>query len=375
MARIKTNVKGNDFDWNKIIEFGISPKYVPIPSAEEAKSVKIARDINIGIPPTAYPVSFYVDGITITASEVRPTMRVQNNLVQNLTNKICLIIQLDDELWQFIELDDILDAKGLQILKDWISREKTRLLAIANEYEQNNRQLYHFMYDVIGLCKAASRISSEDASKIMGDTTTALILLHNRVHAEVYSEYKFENSNIELLPNKENSKKPDLKIDETFVDIKSILITDSKDKENLLKNFKKKIKEDIIEKEEEKEQIGKTGTFFVAVWSGIIGSIFYTTFQKMKNDKMFHDVKFHEKIPPFEENKVMLILPSPLAFQNYYLVMDKKRIRRIADYLAGKGYGHIMKLESMSYLALSNIRKGCSFGVTGKNPIMIFKVT
>lgn len=364
------------FNWNKIVEFGISPKYVPILSAEEAKSAKIARDIYVGIPPKTYSVSFYVDGLVITADGVRTIMRAQNNLVPNLaSDKTCLIIQLDDELWQFIEIEDILDAKGLEILKDWIAKNKSRLLTIANEYEQHSRQLYHFMYDVIGLCKAVSRLSPEYATQIMDDTTTALILLHNRVHAEVCSDYKLKGMNVELLPNKDNLRKPDLKINGTFTDIKSILITDSRNKENLLKNFKNRIKKDIMEKEEEKDQIGKKGTFFIVVWSGIIGSIFYTMFQKMRNDKIFSGVEFYEEIPPFEENKAILVLPSPIAFQNYYLVMDKKKVRRISDYLAGKGYGDIMKLESMSYLALTNIRKGCPFGVTGKNPIMIFKVT
>jgi len=27
----------------------------------------------------------------------------------------------------------------------------------------------------------------------------------------------------------------------------------------------------------------------------------------------------------------------------------------------------------MKYLALNNIRKGCEFGVTGENPMLIFK--
>lgn len=365
-----------DFNWDKIVVLGFSPQYVPIPSPEKAKSANVARDIYVGIPPKGYPISFYIDGIVITATGVKFVMKATDDLLPNSNyDKLCLVIQLDDELWQFIELESILDSKGLQILNDWIGKNKPMLLTIANEYEQHGRQLYHFMYDVIGLCKAVSGLSTVDCFQILESTATAQILLHNRVHAEVYSYYKSKGLVTELIPNKENLKKPDLEIGETFADIKSILITDSKDKEKLLKNFKKKIIEDIIEKENEKDQIGKKGTFFIVVWSGIIGSIFYTTYQKMKNDSIFSNVKFYEEIPPFEENKAVLVLPSPLAFQNYYLVMDKKRIRRISDYLAGNGYSHIMKLESMSYLALTNIRKGCPFGVTGKNPIMTFKVT
>ncbi|MGB9002372.1 MAG: hypothetical protein WCC52_01010, partial [Nitrosotalea sp.] len=167
---------------------------------------------------------------------------------------------------------------------------------------------------------------------------------------------------------------PDLQINGTFADVKAILIV-GRYKDKLLKNFEDKFTNNIIEKEKEKNQIDQDGTFFIAIWSGVVSSILYTVYNKMKTDSVFNGVKIYDEIPPFEANKIIFVLPSPIAFKNYYLVMDKQRSSRIIDYIRRKGYEKIKKHDSLSYLALINIRKGCSFGLTGQNPIIHFKLT
>ena len=126
---------------------------------------------------------------------------------------------------------------------------------------------------------------------------------------------------------------------------------------------------------EENNQIGSQGTFFVAVWSGVVSSIFYEVFNKMKMNPIFAGIKIYDKVPPFEEQKVVFVVPSPNAFQNYYLVVDRKRVVRIASYIEKKGYDKIQKKDSMSYLSLINVRKGCAFGITGRMPMIMFKLT
>jgi len=291
-----------------------------------------------------------------------------------LKEPICLIMELDGDTIQFIELDGIFDAAELKVLECWVTKENNSLIKIANEYEQYDRQFYHFMYDVIGITKGIAKWSLQDQESFLNETKTAIGLLHNRVHAEIFSNYKSNGTMIDLFPSKHNStKKPDLQIDNILVDVKAILLT-GRYHDKLLKHFKNRL-DKILKKEEENKQIGNQGTFFVTVWSGVVSSIFYTVFDQMKTNPVFAGVEIYEKVPPFEERKVIFVLPSPTAFQNYYLVVDRKRAVRIVDYIMKKGYDKIQKKDSMSYLSLINIRKGCPFGITGNMPMIMFKLT
>ena len=230
------------------------------------------------------------------------------------------------------------------------------------------------MYDVIGIAKAIAKWTSGDQESLLNETKTAIVLLHNRVHSEIFSDYKSNGTRIDLFPpNPNNTKKPDLKINNTLVDVKAILLT-GRNYEKLLKHFKNRL-EKILEEEKENNQIGNQGTFFVTVWSGVVSSIFYTVFNKMKMNPIFAGIRIYDNVPPFEEQKIIFVLPSPNAFQNYYLVVDRKRAVRIVDYVEKIGYGKIQKKDSMSYLSLINVRKGCPFGVTGSMPMIMFKLT
>ena len=368
--------KSEEFDFENINLIGIGVASAPV-SPKDARLPRTAHDMYMGIYPIQFRSSLYVDGISLNSKGVvQVATKFRDNSIPILApEKMCIIMELNNNTVQFMELDGILDSKGLQILHDWIQKDKSLLLTIANEYEQHDRQFYHFMYDLIGLVKAISKLSPSEASQIMDNTRTAQTLLHDRVFAEVYLEYVEKGSNPQLLPIKaSSSKKPDLQINGIFADVKAILIT-GRYKEKLLKNFDNKLTNDILEKEKEKNQIDQNGTFFIAIWSGVVSSILYTVYNEMKNDSVFKGVKIYDEIPPFEANKVIFVLPNPTAFKNHYLVMDKQRVSRIIDYIRRKCYDKIKKYDSMSYLTLINVRKGCPFGLTGQNPAIHFKLT
>jgi len=367
-------VKKGEFNWESVNMIEFNPKHVPIPQGADARKPRVANALYLGQYPKNYSEAYFIDGIRISKNGVRFLMKVRESTVPTLKETICLIMELDNDTIQFIELDDMLDAAELKILESWLTKENETLLKIANEYEQYDRQFYHFMYDIICIAKTISKWPLQDIESFLNETKNAIGLLHNRVHAEIFSNYKSNGTVIDLFPSKPNStKKPDLQIENTFVDVKAILLT-GKYYDKLLKHIKNRL-EEIIEKEEKNKQIGEQGTFFVTVWSGVVSSIFYTVFNKMKSDPVFAGVKIYDTVPPFEEQKVVFVLPSATAFQNYYLVVNRKRAVRIADYVAKKGYDKIQKQDSMSYLALINVRKGCSFGVTGSAPMIMFKLT
>jgi len=245
-------------------------------------------------------------------------------------------------------------------------------LTIGTEFEQHERQIYHFLYEILAMFHAFKNISEEKQQEILDDTQTATSLYHNRILAEVLSGYSQKGAFVESYPSNDN-RKPDLKIGNILVEIKTLLITGN-DRHELMCEFARKLREEKIEKEEEKQQVGPCGSFFVGVWSGIVNSIMYTAFHDGVITGFPNSTcQFYQTLPPLNEKKVILIIPTNDSFQNNYLVFDRDKICDVVDYLAGEGYEKIQEGKSMKYLVLNNIRKGCEFGVTGENPMMIFK--
>ena len=115
-------------------------------------------------------------------------------------------------------------------MEKWVNENKKLLLKIGNEYEQNERQTYHFMYDLVSLFKSIEDYS--ELKSLLDEIHSGLNLFHNRIQAEIYSAYKQIEIPITLSPTIVNSsKKPDLKIKDTISDVKTILLTNPKNRE------------------------------------------------------------------------------------------------------------------------------------------------
>lgn len=366
--------KSEELQWDSLELFGFGPKTVPILEGKNARKPRIANKLYLGNFPKEYKTSFGIDGIILENKNIRFDFKSRDHSIAVEKEPICFVMELEQDTIQFVELDNMLDSASLKILDAWITDENKTLLEIANEYEQFNRQFYHFMYDVIALSKAISSWDEKEQKKLLNETRSALILLHNRIQAEVTSEYRSDGKNVMLFPPKPvDGHKPDMQISNVYTDVKTIIIPGLQ-KHKLLKNFVKRLKK-IIDEEQKENQIGKSGTFFVGIWSGFLSSIFYASFKKFQNNQVFKKVKLYDSIPSIDKEKVIFVLPSPNAFLNYYLVVERSRAVRISNFIYKKAFEKIQKSDVFSYLALINVRKGCPFGLTGKNPMIIFKLT
>jgi hypothetical protein len=366
--------KSEKLQWGSIELVGFAPKTVPIPEGKDARKPRIANKLYLGHFPKEYRTSFGINGIQFKNNKINFNIKARDHFIPVEKDSICFVIELEQDTIQFIELDDMLDSSSLKILDTWITNSNEILLSIANEYEQYNRQFYHFMYDVIALSKAISRWEEKEQKKILNETKSALILLHNRIQAEITSEYRHNGERVMLFPPKpKDTHKPDMQISDVYADVKTIIIPGLQ-KNKLLKNFVKRLEKIILEEQKE-NQIGKSGTFFVGIWSGFLSSIFYTSFKKFQNTEVFRDVTLCDTIPSIEKEKIIFVLPTPKAFFNYYLVVERSRAIRISNFIYKKAFEKIQKADVFSYLTLINVRKGCSFGLTGKNPMIIFKLT
>ena len=373
MSNFRTVRQDPNFDWEQVDVSALFPKRIPPPTPAEARIPKTAIELKVAKGPDEFLEAFYVDGFGINEDGIYFNSRNRSFAFPNWKlDGICLNVKLDTETWEFISLEKHFSDTEISKISDWVTNRNQRLLTIGTEFEQHERQIYHFLYEILAMFHAFKNISEEKQQEILDDTQTATSLYHNRILAEVLSGYSQKGAFVESYPSNDN-RKPDLKIGNILVEIKTLLITGN-DRHELMCEFARKLREEKIEKEEEKQQVGPCGSFFVGVWSGIVNSIMYTAFHDGVITGFPNSTcQFYQTLPPLNEKKVILVIPTNDSFQNNYLVFDRDKICDVVDYLAGEGYEKIQEGKSMKYLVLNNIRKGCEFGVTGENPMMIFK--
>ena len=286
-----------------------------------------------------------------------------------MPDKICLNAKLDTETWQFVLLEDHFNKKEIHEISNWTQSNIQKLLKIGTEFESYERQIYHFLYEILALFYALKSIPNAMKEKLK-DIKIATDLYHNRILAEIISRYSKKGAYVNLHPHR-GTRIPDIEISNILIDVKTILLT-GKDRKELMCKFAERLRTDI-ERENQKQQIGETGSFVIGVWSGIINSIIHTAYHNRVISGYDDSVRFYETLPPINAKKAILVIPGLNAFQDNYLVFDRQRICDTMDYLADNGYQKILEGESMKYLVLNNIRQGCEFGVTSDNPVLFFK--
>ena len=366
-----------NFDWESVKAIGM---FIPNQNAPDPNQLpKIAEEIFLGKIPniTTDTKAWLVDGIHLdlnTQGVNFSTKFIDDfNILAQKDNLFCLKLENGD--YQFIETSEICNEKELLILKKWILKDSQTLLKIANSYEKYGRQFYHFMYDVISLTKCVSKLPKNYYDKLIRTIKDELILMHNRVQAETIVSYQELGHKVTIDPPTSNRGNPDLLIDGILSDVKTILIPAMNNQDSCIK-FAEKLRNDIVEKESEKEQIGAKGIFFIAPWSGILNSILLFFFDEMRmaEQGVYKNVSFHTSIPPVRNNITILVLMNLNAFENNYLVFDTPTICDLLDQFAKKGYPQIRKKEPLGYLTKISIRKGCPLGIQSINPSFMLRI-
>lgn len=368
-----------NFDWESVKAMGVFPAEQGFPDPSHAQIPKTAMDIFIGKTPLikANPISLMIDGMDLELSNVpsfKFNMTASNNINQFSKNENVLNLKLDNDDFQFIDLSGICNEKEILLLKKWILKDSTKLLHFANEYEKHGRQFYHFLYDMISLIKCVSNLPRDYYDKLVGKVNNETDLMHNRIEAEIICAYCNVGNKVEIDPPSATKSNPDLSINGKLSDVKSILIPAQNNQDSCI-DFATKLRYDIIEKDQQKGQVGNDGIFFIAPFSGILNSILLVFFHEMKKGGTeYVDVSFHTKVPPVKGNKTIFVLSTLHAFENNYLVFDTDLVCEMLDAFAIDGYPQIRKHEPLSYLTRINIRKGCPMGIQSPIPSFMFRI-
>ena len=363
------------FDWSNIESMGICLGNT-LPPNFRPKSRIVPQELKVFIP-SEFLHTIMVDGFEVTDSGINIIQKYSSILHRDwrpsmALNQMCLSAKIDTETQYFIPLADHFDKVKIQQIANWVHENEQKLLQIGAEFAMYEREIYHFLYEIVALFCAFRSISSNQSSEILREIRTATDLYHSRILAEIASGYSQKGASVSLHPP-HGRRIPDLKIGNIQVDVKTILITE-KNRKELMRKFAKKLRSDIVEKENKKQQIGNAGSFVIGVWSGVLNSIIYTAYQNQVISKYDKQVRLYDEIPPLNGKKAILVMPTLHAFQNNYLVFDRNRICNTIDYLANNGYSQIQEDEAMKYLTLTNIKKNCKFGITSDIPAISFKI-
>ncbi len=226
MSNSNTVREDPNFDWAHVDVCGIQPKSSPMLSPEEARAPKAVLELKVSNGPDEFLETYYIDGFEVKEHTISFKTRSRSFAAPNWKlDGICLNVKLDTETWQFVALENHFNTAEISKLSNWIKNENQRLLKIGTEFEQHERQIYHFLYEILSMFHAFKEISEEYQNEILDDTKTATSLYHSRILAEVLSGYSKKGAFVESYPPN-NNRKPDLKIGNILVEIKTLLITE-----------------------------------------------------------------------------------------------------------------------------------------------------
>ena len=279
-----------------------------------------------------------------------------------------LNLKLDDGTYLFTDIGPVFSTECKKLLSEIIDNDKSNFIKIAEKYEEDGREYFNFFYDIVFLINALQELPEtfHSLTEIKGD---AYILMHNSVLANLILEYRNKGHQVSLEPER-NGSHPDLKIDDIFAEVKTIVSP----KENTQKSF-----EDFAYAvnskidDEAKKQVGDNGMIFIAPWSGIVNSLYYTYYYQMKNDGIHNNLEcdVHTELPAPMAGKTVIVTATPNVFEDYYLVFNTNDVSSNLNNFASTYYPIFSsKKYQMKYLSIIKpARNGFVVGNAGAKGI------
>ncbi len=189
-----------NFDWENVDVCGMFPRNIPMPTPTEARVPKEVIELNVANSPDEFLETYYIDGFEINANNISFRMRSRSFAVPGWKlDGVCLNVKLNTETWQFVALENHFVQAEISKIHDWIKNENQRLFKIGTEFEQHERQIYHFLYEILSMFYSFKEISVDKQKEILDDTKTATSLYHNRILAEVLAVYSKKGAFVVFL--------------------------------------------------------------------------------------------------------------------------------------------------------------------------------
>ena len=360
------------FDWNHAKDISIAPTYIHGDGMPN-RDARMIKQVQVAAPPTMLR-KMSVSDVVANDDGIRFQMKYQDLLLPGwkVEDEICITAQTERGEWMFIPLKEYFGGSEIAELRQWVNTKSDRLSKMGTEFEKHDRQTYHFLYEIIALWNSFKGVSPFEKTDLLNDTNMALNLHHNRILAEALSAYRQTHSSVMLHPAR-GERCPDLSVDGAFVDVKTVITTGT-DKYTMTDMLARKISKDIAGSMRSTSQIGPDGTYIVGIWSSVANSVLYAALDSDVIKNRGFDYKVHKTIPPISKSKMIFSIPTDEAFQNTYVEFDQSEAVAMLDFLATSGLKKIDESETKKYLLRTNLRRGCTYGVSSDYPAIYFKV-
>ena len=228
---------------------------------------------------------------------------------------VCASTKMD----HFADLGGLLTPWQIDAFKGIVRDNNGSLLHAVNEYKRYGRHVEHFMYDLIVLVKYLGLPSAGQWNRLLGEITTPTTLFHNRTLLEIYHDAgRFHDV---AIVDPGGSGASDIIVGGIRADIKCIMPKFS-NVEAVLDECIHRLGK-IFEKEAKTPQVGKDGTFVVALWSGHAVSriLEYTGYRESRRN--FPQLSRAGSLSVFPPQSVIFVIPGVRAFESEYLVIEK----------------------------------------------------
>lgn len=258
-----------------------------------------------------------------------------------LNNGMEFLLSLDDK-----QKPIVFTKSEFAILKDIVTTRNDELIQCANGYKESGRDFEYFFYDVVALSWYVEKLPI--AFSKLKKIEFASELMHDRIHAQLAYHYKKLGANIEIEIKHGNEKKPDLRIDGTELEVKSLISSVINTPESFLK-YSKSFRNATSSAG---EQIVTNGVIAIAPWSIVMNNVWKEYFRGL----------YSSTLPMPKPNGVIIVLDGGKVLEDYYLMFDSREIAiEQIRLFAESGY---KRIDAMSYLR--NIRRtGFAVGKSG----------
>ena len=224
-------------------------------------------------------------------------------------------------------------VKNKELLKEWV-----------NQYKENERDFYFFIYNLASFAYFLDQLSSkfEKLKKMDGSYEN---LLHNRVIAQLAVGYQKQGSAVDYEIKNSLDKNPDLHVNTHDLEVKSI-VTKGINHASHFVRFSRSIRNRFLEAG--KQIFLEQDMIAVAPWSQIMANTLKTYYRGM----------YSKTLPPFKGGKTILLLEGETPFEDFYIEFPSKDVCDHIREFSESGY---RRISSMSYLG--SIRRN-GFAVT-----------
>ena len=264
--------------------------------------------------------------------------RVTEVFVLNENNSRRLGVKLTSGASEYVDFDNQnpplnFPDSAFSILEEVVSKNKELLKNWANQYKENERDFYFFIYDLSSFAYFLNGLSSK-FNKLKQFDGSYENLLHSRAIAQLGSEYQKQGNSIDYEVPNSKQKNPDLHVNTHDLEVKSIVTKGINHPDHFVR-FSKSIRNRFSEATDqiflEQDMIA------IIPWSQIMVNTLKTYYQGM----------YSKTLPPFKSGKTLLMLEGETVFEDFYKEFPSNIICNDIREFSESGY---KRISSLSYM-------------------------